>query len=132
MKKVDLFIYQDFEGVSSDKYRLSSIRSRNGNRDGLPLGVAIDHLLKRPEEVKLLFLISDGCPNHLGYCGKAAIKDLQGLAAKCRRKGIIFVAAGIGQDRESLRQIYGEHYMNVSNLSLLARQIIRVIQKYLP
>lgn len=132
MKKVDLFIYQDFEGVSSDKYRLSSIRSRNGNRDGLPLGVVINHLLKRPEEVKLLFLISDGCPNHLGYCGKAATKDLQGLAAKCRRKGIIFVAAGIGQDRKPLREIYGSHYMDISNLNLLAKQIIRVIQKYLP
>ena len=55
-------------------------------------------LSKRPEAVKILILVSDGQPADSGYGGSAAEEDLRGIKQEYQRKGILFVAAAIGDD----------------------------------
>ena len=57
--------------------------------------------MRRPEDIKLLMLVSDGQPADYNYYGTAAEEDLRGIKHEYQRKGIIFVAAAIGQTRRT-------------------------------
>ena len=56
---------------------------------------------ERPEPVKLLILVSDGQPADTGYYGTAAEEDLRGVKHEYQRKGVCFIAAAIGSDKEN-------------------------------
>ena len=63
----------------NDRYRLMDMIDRSGNRDGAALRFVAEHLAKRPENRKLLILISDGQPADTGYRGTEAEADLRGI-----------------------------------------------------
>lgn len=97
---VELYSYAEFNGFDNDdKYRLMDISARGSNRDGAALRYVAEALSKRPEAVKLLILVSDGQPADTGYYGTAAEEDLRGIKQEYQRKGILFVAAAIGNDK---------------------------------
>ena len=96
---VDLYSYAEFDSIDKDdKYRLMDISARCSNRDGAALRFVAEQLSKRTEEVRILILISDGQPAASGYSGTAAEEDLRGIKQEYKRKGILFVAAAIGDD----------------------------------
>ena len=96
---VDLYSYAEFDSIDrDDKYRLMDIAARNSNRDGAALRFVAEQLSKRTEEVRILILVSDGQPAASGYSGTAAEEDLRGIKQEYKRKGILFVAAAIGDD----------------------------------
>ena len=93
---VELFSYAEFEAIDqNDKYRLMDISARASNRDGAALRYVAEQLSKRPEEVKILILVSDGQPADSGYYGSAAEEDLRGIKQEYRRKGILLIAAAV-------------------------------------
>ena len=114
-----------------DKYRITQMRAGSGNRDGMALNAVSDILAKRPEEIKLLIIISDGQPADYGYGGELAEKDIQEIVLKCKARGIQTFAAAIGSDKERIHRIYGEGYLNISDLSSLPRTMVRLISKRL-
>jgi hypothetical protein len=129
---VDLFAYAEFDEIDSkDCYRLMDISARNNNRDGAALRYTAERLATRPEEIKLLILISDGQPASIGYYGTAAEEDLRGIQHEYRRKGMLFVAASIGDDRESLQRIYGDAYMDITDLNRLPIQLTEVVKRHI-
>ncbi|MNO08224.1 hypothetical protein D3C81_2307730 [compost metagenome] len=66
------------------------------------------------------------------YTGNYAIKDMQQTIAEYERKGITFLAAAIGQDKEVINQIYGnERYLDITNLTELPAKLVRIISRYL-
>lgn len=79
----------------------------------------------------MLILISDGQPADSGYYGTAAEEDLRGIQRKYQRKGLLFVAAAIGDDRESLQRIYGDSYMDISDLRQLPLRLTQVVKKHI-
>ena len=94
---VELYSYAEFESFDrDDKYRMMDISARNNNRDGAALRFVAEQLSKRPETVKILILVSDGEPADSGYYGSEAEEDLRGIKQEYQRKGILFVAAAIG------------------------------------
>ena len=96
---VALYSYAEFDGFDhDDKYRMMDIAARGSNRDGAALRFVAEQLSKRPEAVKILILVSDGQPADSGYSGSAAEEDLRGIKQEYQRKGILFVAAAIGDD----------------------------------
>ena len=96
---VSLYSYAEFDSIDrDDKYRLMDISARASNRDGAALRFVAEQISKRPEEVRLLMLVSDGQPAASGYSGTAAEEDLRGIKQEYKRKGILFVAAAIGDD----------------------------------
>lgn len=129
---VALYSYAEFESYDNrDKYRLMDISSRSENRDGAALRYVMERLKKRPEEVKLLILVSDGQPSDGSYYGSGAEADLRGIKAECDKAHIMLVAAGIGDDKPVLERIYGNSFMDITDLNLLPIQLAEKIKKYI-
>lgn len=129
---VDLYSYAEFEGFdNNDKYRLLDIHARNSNRDGAALRFVAEQLTKRTEDVKILILVSDGQPADSGYGGTAAEEDLRGIKQEYQRKGILFIAAAIGNDKENIERIYGNSFLDITDLTQLPMKLTSVIKKHL-
>ena len=122
---VNYYIYADYEQISNkDRYRaarmaaaLTKMRANNCNRDGAALTISAKLLEKRQEEVRLLIIISDGRPNDEGYGGEEAAKDIQNIVKQCKQRGIEVLACAIGDDKENIAAIYGDSFIDITDLS---------------
>lgn len=129
---VELYSYSEFDAIDQeDKYRLVDISARGSNRDGAALRFVAERLSHRPEELKLLILVSDGQPAHTGYYGTEAEADLRGIQQEYRRKGILFVAAAIGDDKENIERIYGDSFLDITDLNQLPVKLTQVVKRFL-
>lgn len=131
-KGVELYSYSEFDAIDrEDKYRLVDISARGSNRDGAALRFVAERLSHRPEELKLLILVSDGQPADTGYYGTAAEEDLRGIQQEYRRKGILFIAAAIGDDKENMERIYGDSFLDITDLHQLPVKLTQVVKRFL-
>lgn len=129
---VDLYSYAEFDSIDKDdKYRLMDISARCSNRDGAALRFVAEQLSKRTEEVRILILVSDGQPAASGYSGTAAEEDLRGIKQEYKRKGILFVAAAIGDDKQNIERIYGDSFLDITDLNELPNKLTAVIKRYM-
>lgn len=129
---VELYCYTEFDSADPQECcRLMKIRARECNRDGAALAYAGEELVKRPETVKLLFVVTDGNPFAQNYVGEVAINDTKSVKKRLTRKGIHVIAAAIGDDREDIEQIYGEGFLNISDLKRLPGALAAMIGRYL-
>ena len=128
---VELYSYTDFDSNDpKDRYRLMDISSRSVNRDGAALRFVAERLMKQPEENKLLMIVSDGQPaGSGGYIGTAAEADLRGIRQEYINKGVIFLAAAIGSDKENIERIYGSSFLDITDLKELPYLLVRRIEK---
>ena len=128
---VELYSYAEFESFDNDdRYRLMDISARSSNRDGAALRYVAERLARRPEPVKLLILVSDGQPADTGYYGTAAEEDLRGVKHEYQRKGVCFIAAAIGSDKENIERIYGDSFMDITDLKQLPTKLTAVVKKH--
>ena len=131
-ESVALYAYSEFDAIDqNDRYRLVDISARGSNRDGAALRFVAERLCKRPEELKLLILVSDGQPAHTGYFGAAAEEDLRGIHQEYRRKGIHLVAAAIGEDKEAIERIYGDAFLDITDLHQLPAKLTQAVKNFL-
>ena len=129
---VALYSYAEFETIdSNDKYRMMDIAARSDNRDGAALRYVAERLDRRPEEVKILLLVSDGQPAACGYYGSAAEEDLRGIKQEYRRKGILFIAAAIGSDKQNIERIYGDAFMDITDLNQLPIKLTAAVKRHM-
>lgn len=129
---VDLYSYAEFDGIDkNDKYRLMDISARGSNRDGAALRYVAEKLVLRPESVKILILVSDGQPADYGYMGTAAEEDLRGIKQEYQRKGITFVAAAIGSDKQNIERIYGDSFLDITDLNQLPVKLTSVVKRHI-
>lgn len=123
-------VYTDFEKISGkDKYRLAKMSSSGANRDGMALNIAVGMLKKRPEQQKMLIIISDGRPSDYNYSGEEAAKDIQEIVRKAKAAGVEVLAAAIGNDKPNIQSIYGDAFFDISDLSLLPKELTRIVKK---
>ncbi len=128
---VELYSYAEFSGFDhDDKYRMVDIGARGSNRDGAALRYVAEQLSRRPEAVKILILVSDGQPADSGYGGSAAEEDLRGIKQEYQRKGILFVAAAIGDDKQNIERIYGDSFLDISDLNQLPVKLTSVVKRH--
>ncbi len=129
---VDLYSYAEFDAIDrDDRYRMMDISARGSNRDGAALRYVAERLARRGEDVKLLMLVSDGQPADIGYYGTAAEEDLRGVKQEYQRKGILFVAAAIGNDKENIERIYGDSFLDISDLNKLPVKLAGIIKRFI-
>ncbi|MBQ2924871.1 MAG: nitric oxide reductase activation protein NorD, partial [Anaerotignum sp.] len=129
---VVLYPYTDFDSCGEkDRYRLMDISARRDNRDGAALRYVAERLLKQPEEKKLLMLVSDGQPLARGYSGLEAEDDLRSIKQEFSNKGVLFVAAAIGSDKENIERIYGSSFLDITDLNELPFLLVRKIERAL-
>ena len=124
-----LYLSATFDSRPDDKYRIMDQRVAGSNRDGLIINTVAELLSRRSEEVKLLFVISDGQPNAGSYRGEPARKDIQQIIKKYKGKGVTTFATAIGSDREKIKEIYGDGYIDISDLKTFPQRLVRMIAK---
>ena len=110
---------------------MMDISARYDNRDGAALRYVAERLLKQPEEKKLLMLVSDGQPLASGYYGFEAEQDLRSIKQEFTNKGMLFVAAAIGSDKENIERIYGSSFLDITDLNELPFLLVRKIERAL-
>lgn len=132
-EKTSIYSYKEFE----DSYdylaaKIATMKPRQNNRDGVPLRLLAESLSQQTADTKLLLSISDGQPKALpDYTGKKAKEDIQGVLAEYERKGILFIACAIGEDKEQLRTLYGENnFVDISDISTLPQQLLQLIARF--
>lgn len=130
---VELFSYSDFDTYDkNNRYRLMDMSARDCNRDGAALRFVAEKLSKQISEVKILMIICDGQPNDDGYSGTEAEADLRGIKLEYARKGVKIYAAAIGDDRPRIERIYGDGYLDITNLNELPMMLTNLIVRSLP
>ncbi|WJH35821.1 nitric oxide reductase activation protein NorD [Paenibacillus sp. CC-CFT747] len=134
LERMSLYSYIDFEYPSpNDKYSLMAIQGHSNNRDGMALRILAEKLMKTPHKTKLLISISDGQPKAMpDYTGEAAIADMKNVIQEFSRKGVLFLAAAIGQDKETICDIYGQgRFLDITDLRQLPVRLVQIIANYL-
>ena len=129
---VDLNSYAEFDSIDrNDKYHMMDISARGSNRDGAALRFVTEQLSKRTEEIRILILVSDGQPADAGYSGTAAEEDLRGIKQEYKRKGILFVAAAIGDAKPNIERIFGDSFLDITDLNQLPVKLPAVIKRFM-
>ena len=125
---VELYAYAEFDSIDNkDQYRLMDMSARCGNRDGAALRYVAERLMTRPEAIKLLIIISDGQPAADNYYGTEAEADLRGIKKEYTARGIEIFAAAIGSDKPNIQRIYGDGFLDITNLDKLPVNLGRLI-----
>lgn len=134
LEQMSIHAYVDFESKDADeKYALMNIQARSNNRDGMALRIISDRLLNAPQKSKLIISISDGQPKAMpDYSGEKAAYDMKDTLQEFRRKGIQFLAAAIGQDKEAIRELYGaENTLDITDLKQLPARLVQIIARFM-
>ncbi len=134
LEQMSVYAYVDFESKDADeKYALMNIQARSNNRDGMALRIISDRLFKAPQRTKVIISISDSQPKAMpDYTGEKAARDMKDTLQEYRRKGIQFLAAAIGQDKEAIRELYGaENTLDITDLKQLPARLVQVIARFL-
>ncbi|MFT4104363.1 MAG: AAA family ATPase [Lacrimispora sp.] len=134
MEQMSLYSYAEFDSKDPDeKYSLINIQGRSNNRDGMAVRIIADRLLTAPQKTKLFISISDGQPKAMpDYTGDLAVADMKNTLQEYRRKGVLFLAAAIGQDKEIISDIYGnENTLDITDLKQLPARLVQIIARYL-
>ena len=134
LEKMSMYAYLDWEEPAlNDKYAIMSMHGISNNRDGMALRVLSEKLVKAPQTTKLLISLSDGQPKAMpDYSGSSAAEDMKQTIREFSRKGVIFLAAAIGQDKDTICDIYGqERFIDISDLKQLPLRLVQIIARYL-
>lgn len=134
LEQMSIFAYTDFDKPDAhDRFRLMKISARSNNRDGMALRIMAERLAVLPHQTKLLISISDGQPRAMDdYTGSLAANDIKQTIDRYERRGITFLAAAIGQDKDVISEIYGnERFLDITDLQEFPARLVRVIARYL-
>jgi len=121
--------FRDFDDPREQNKRIFEFYASANNRDGLAIRTAGDALLARPEEKKILIVLSDGRPNDIivnrpnsknptPYFGDYAIRDTASEIRKLRNRdvAVLGVFAGTEQDLMAERKIFGKDFAYIRDL----------------
>lgn len=130
----DLADYNSVDG--NDRYRICDISASGCNRDGAALRFCSEKLAKRPEETKIMFVISDGRPSDYNNSAEADA-DIKGVLMDYAKKHVKYIAVGLGSDQDKIEALYTQglspkvaaKYLRTDNPSELPTTIIRAIKE---
>jgi len=98
---VQHFTAKQFEDKRKFNHSYSFLKTRKSggsNKDGYSIRIATKELLKRKEQEKVLFVLSDGLPSEY-RCGFAlALEDVKNAVEEARAKGVKVIAIMFGSD----------------------------------
>ena len=60
-----------------------------------------------------------------------AEEDLRGIRQEYHRKGVVFMAAAIGDDKSNIERIYGNAFLDITDLSQLPVKLTAVVKRYM-
>ena len=121
--------YRDYDDPREANKRIFEFHASSNNRDGLAIRAAAASLRERPEENKVLIVLSDGRPNDIivnrpnsknpaPYFGDYAVRDTASEVRKVRAEGIsvLGVFAGEEQDLQAEQKIFGRDFAYIRDI----------------
>lgn len=131
------------EGPQADE-RIFEFYGSSNNRDGLAVRAAAWGLGQRPQENKILIVLSDGRPNDIivnrpgsrnpaPYFGEYAVRDTAIEVRKVRSEGIcvLGVFAGEEEDLAAERKIFGKDFAYIRQIHNFSPVVGRYLKKQL-
>ena len=73
----------------------------------------------------------NGQPADTGYYGTSAEEDLRGIKQEYTRKKILFAAAAIGDDKPSIERIYGDSFLDITDLNQLPIKLTTLVKRHI-
>lgn len=136
--------YRDYDDPREANQRIFEFHASSNNRDGLAVRAAAASLQERPEENKVLIVLSDGRPNDIivnrpnsrnpmPYSGDYAVRDTAAEVRKVRAMGIsvLGVFAGEEQDLQAERRIFGRDFAYIRDIMNFSNVVGLYLQKQL-
>lgn len=119
----------------NDKYRICDLEAGGGNRDGMALRFCSEKLAARREQDKFLFIISDGLPSDYNSQVEA-FADIRGVLTDYSKKGVKYIAVGLGSDARHIKDIYTQglspkvsaRFLDCTDATTLPTTTVRVIK----
>lgn len=134
--RADLTMFEHYSSYGpadqADLSQLGSIDAHSNNYDGYAIKEAAKMLSKDPAKRKYLFVLSDGLPHGIGYCGDEARKHVTSVCSFVRnRLKIPTYAFAVGVHRTE-RQYFEEQYdknkiVFLSDVRTCLPQIVRFL-----
>lgn len=137
---VRLFQVADRDSIDgNDGKRIFSLHAWGCNRDGFVLRYALKRLLKSQADDKLLFVISDGCPNDGTYGREQGRADIRDAVAKAKKEGVAVITAGLGESAEHIKDVWtngvspkrAASFLELSDMDKLPRTFVKIIKAQL-
>jgi len=127
----ELKIYSDFStNDGKDCFRLADIGAGGGNIDGAAVTYMGERLLKRPEKIKVLIVISDGLPAGSSFYNDNPNVDTK-LAIENYRKKNIKVFGAVVDQFEQVANIYGNDYVfDCRSEGSLEKELVKIIKRF--
>lgn len=133
MNTVEHYHYQSWKNSPQERCKLLNITARSANFDGYSIRYASELLNKRPEDHKLMIVISDGQPAASYYDDdEDAINDTRNAVQHASKKAKV-LGILLGKGSPNVHQyMYGINFMHVAQISdlpaLLAQRIKRIVK----
>ena len=136
--------FRDYEDGREVNERIFEFYGSANNRDGLAVRAAAHSLDGRPEENKILIVLSDGKPNDIiagqdtaknrkkePYCLEYAVKDTATEIRKLRNRkiSVLGVFAGEEEDLQAEKRIFGKDFAYIRDISNFANVVSRYLRK---
>ncbi|MDO4454763.1 MAG: nitric oxide reductase activation protein [Eubacteriales bacterium] len=119
--------FREYDDPRTENKNVFQYRTSSNNRDGLAIRAAGESLIQRPEENKILIVLSDGKPNDVvvnrpnsknpqSYCGEYAVRDTAFEVRSLRNKGIFVLGVFTGkeEDLKAEQKIFGKDFAYIS------------------
>ena len=130
--KCNLWSYVDFDtNDGKDKYRLCNVDARGCNIDGAAITYMSEKLLKRPEEKKVLIVISDGLPTGCSFYDQFDEDEDTMKAIEKYRKKDVKIFGAIVDTYEQVSKLYGSNYcFDCREFDTLQKEMCKLVKKY--
>ncbi|MBQ5421235.1 MAG: hypothetical protein IIU26_03305, partial [Clostridium sp.] len=125
--------FRDYNDISAKNARIFDYYGSGNNRDGLAIRAAGLDLLKRPEENRILIILSDGMPNDIivsrkrarlfpSYSGDYAVHDTAQEIRSLRRAGAKVMGIFVGDDSalQDERLAFGTEFAHIRSIDSFA------------
>lgn len=137
-----LHCFRDYDDGPESNRNILQFRAFGENRDGLAIRAVCDGLRERSEENKILIILSDGRPNHLGtsrpgtrkltpYVGEEAVKDTAFEVRKMRNLGISVLGIFVGSEEDlyAEKKIFGKEFTYTRSITSFAHIVGRYLRR---
>lgn len=111
-----------------DVYRITGMNASGGTPTAAAMCYMRSRLNRINTDLKLMIVISDGGSgdNEKYPDGSTKIKR---IINTCRKEHTIVIAAGIGQDRDAVKEEFGnDHFLDISDLEEMPEQLADIIK----
>lgn len=136
--------FREYDAPREENIRILDYVTSSNNRDGLAIRAVGDSLLQRPEEGKILIVLSDGKPNDIivnrpnsrnpkPYYGDYAIKDTAFEVRKLRSNGVCVLGVFTGKEKDLMaeKKIFGKDFAYIRNIESFSKIVSRYLRKLL-